>query len=54
MEPDAALVIEEITNKVILGGDIGEDGMHLLLAGGQTLIVIGNFSVGLLSAETLQ
>lgn len=53
MEPDAAQVIEEITNKAILGGDIGDGGLHLFLSDGRTLIVIGVFSVGLLSAESV-
>lgn len=56
MEADAAQVIEEITNKVIIGGDISVDGMgmHLFLSDGRTLILIGRFSVGLLSTETMQ
>lgn len=56
MEADAAQVIEEITNKVILGGDISIDGMgmHLFLSDGRTLIVVGGISVGLLSTETIQ
>jgi len=54
MEPDAAQVIEEITNKVIIGGDISSDGCHLFLSDGKTLVIIGAVGIGLLSPETLQ
>lgn len=47
-------LIDAIRGRVIEGGDVNEDGMHLLLDDGRVLVLLGIVYTGRFVKETLQ
>lgn len=56
MDLDPDRLIEHATGRVIVGGDVGEGGLHLYLDDGRMLIFTGMFITALMDIEkrTLQ
>lgn len=49
-------LMDELTGRIIYGGDVTDDGMHIALDDGRILVITGAFVVGLvqLGKESLQ
>ena len=52
-EPAKVDLMDLITGRIIYGGSMQMDGMHINLDNGTSIIVIGDFQVGILEAEKI-